>query len=112
MTQLEQLEKLKIMLGIESTDILKDDQLNLMLEVSSDIALQTLYPYSDTSTVTLPSKYDLWVVRASKEAYQHLGQEGVKSYSENGLSITYEDVTNGISKGLMSQLIPSVGIPK
>ena len=39
-----------------------------------------------------------------------MGEEGYVSYSENGLSYTKQ--TDLISKSLMNELIPRVGVPK
>jgi len=99
------LSQLKLLLGI--TDTSKDTLLNLLLKMATDLALRTLNPFEDDiDALVLPYKYDYWVVRATKEMYQNLGSETIKSYSENGLSITYADTLNGVSKALLSELVP------
>ena len=36
----------------------------------------------------LPSKYENWQLRCCIELYNQIGNQGIKSYSENGLSWT------------------------
>ena len=105
------LEELKLLLGISDTS--KDDLLELLLTRAEKLALRTMYPFEDDlDEIVLSSKYDDWLVSCAKEMYQNLGSENVKAYSENGLSITYTELSSGISKDLLSQLTPRVGVPK
>ena len=105
------LNDLKVLLGI--TDNSKDDLLSLLLETSKDLALRTMYPFKqDTSDLVLPLKYEYWAVLAAKEMYQNIGNEAVQSYSENGLSITYRDLSSGVSNSLLNQLVSKVVIPQ
>ncbi len=105
------LNDLKVLLGI--TDNSKDTLLNLLLTISKDLALRTIYPFKqDTSALILPLKYEYWAVLAAKEMYQNMGNEAVQSYSENGLSITYRDLSSGVSNSLLNQLVPKVGLPQ
>lgn len=62
--------------------------LNRLLEDSKYIALSIRYPYQDFSNMELPSKYKNWQLRCCQEIYNGIGTEGIKSYSENGLSWT------------------------
>lgn len=98
------LTKLKLLLNI--TDSSQDNLLNLLLELAIDKALRTLYPFEATDDKILPVKYNYWVIEASKQMYQALGSEQIKSYSENGLSITYADMESGISVSLLNELVP------
>ena len=105
------LNNLKLLLGI--TDATKDSLLQLLINNATMLAKTTLYPFvEDVESIVLGSRYNVWILQASKEMYQNLGQENVKSYSENGLSITYSEMTGGVSFDLMTQLVPKVGIPK
>lgn len=105
------LSNLKLLLGI--TDSSKDDLLSLLIQVAQDTALRKMYPFAkDISDKIVPLKYELWVVQAAKEMYQNLGNENVKRYSENGLSIEYKDLINGISNDLLNQLPSKVGVPE
>ena len=104
------LNNLKKLLSI--TDTSKDDLLNLLLEISIDLAKRTLYPFVvEYEEIFLSHKYDYWCVLAAKEMYQNMGNESIRSYSENGLSISYKDLTSGISNDLLKQLVPKVGVP-
>lgn len=62
--------------------------LNRLLEDSKYIGLSLRYPYKDFSNMELPSKYKNWQIRCCEEIYQSIGTQGIKSYSENGLSWT------------------------
>ena len=104
------LNNLKKLLNI--TDTSKDDLLTLLIEMAIDLAIRKLYPFKDdTSEIVLSHKYDYWCVLAAKEMYQNLGNESIKSYSENGLSISYKELTNGVSNDLLNQLVSKVGVP-
>lgn len=99
------LTQLKLLLNI--TDNSKDTLLNLLLKIAEDLALRTLNPFEeDIDSLVLPYKYNYWVVQASKNMYESMGSDNVKSYSENGLSISYRDLQNGVSKELLNQLVP------
>mgnify|MGYP003615234464 CR=1 FL=1 len=105
------LTNLKLLLSITSNDY--DSLLNLLITMAKDLAKLTLYPFEeDLTEIVLSHTYDYWVVMAAKEMYQNLGNENIRSYSENGLSISYKDMTNGLSMDLLNQLVPKVGIPK
>jgi hypothetical protein len=108
---MNKLANLKLVLNI--TDTSSDNLLNYLLSSAEQLAINKLYPFvDDTDEIVLSTKYDYWVVSCAKEMYQSLGSENVKSYSENGLSITYAEMSGGVSKELMNQLIPRVGVPK
>lgn len=62
--------------------------LNRLLEDSKYVALSIRYPYQDFSNMELPNKYKNWQLRCCQEIYNGIGTEGIKSYSENGLSWT------------------------
>ena len=105
------LNDLKLLLSITGNTY--DSLLNLLLKMANDLAKRTIYPFEEEfDEIVLSHKYDYWCVLAAKEMYQNMGNESIRSYSENGLSITYKDLTSGISKDLLGQLIPKVGIPE
>lgn len=110
LSETEKIAKIKIPLGISDTS--QDDLLEYLLNQVEDVAKGIVYPFEDYDELPLPSKYDWWSVRACVEMYNHKGQEGVRAYSENGLSITYEEMKSGMSSGLLSQLTPRVGVPR
>lgn len=81
--------------------------LNRLLEDSKYIALSIRYPYRDFSNMELPSKYKNWQLRCCQEIYNGIGTEGIKSYSENGLSWTRD--SGYISYELRNEIESMVG---
>ena len=84
--------------------------LNRLLDDSKYIALSLRYPYQDYSTMELPAKYNNWQLRCSEELYNGIGTEGIKSYSENGLSWTRD--SGYVSYELRGEIEPMVGYIK
>ena len=58
----------------------------------------------------LPKKYTNWQLRCCVEIYQGIGNEGIKSYSENGLAWTRDSAY--ISNELRGEIEPMVGYVK
>ena len=81
--------------------------LNRLLDDSKYIALSLRYPYEDYSELELPNKYKNWQLRCCEEIYQGIGTQGLKSYSENGLSWTRD--SGYISNELANEIEPVVG---
>lgn len=81
--------------------------LNRLLEDSKYIALSLRFPYQDYSNMSLPKKYNNWQIRCSVELYNSIGNEGIKSYSENGLSWTRD--SGYISYELRNEIEQIVG---
>jgi len=81
--------------------------LNRLLEDSKYVALSLRFPYKDYSTLELPTKYNNWQLRCCEEIYNSIGTEGIKSYSENGLSWTRD--SGYISYDLRGEIEPLVG---
>ena len=104
------LANLKLLLGKTGTTA-EDDLLTYLLEMATNLALETIYPFeADLSTFVLPSRYDTWVVEAAKQMYNTLGNEAVVKYSENGLSIEYAEMVGGVSAKHLNRLIPKVKV--
>ncbi len=82
--------------------------LNRLLEDSKYVALSLRFPYKDYSTLELPTKYNNWQLRCCEEIYNGIGTEGIKSYSENGLSWTRD--SGYISYDLRGEIEPMVGV--
>jgi len=81
--------------------------LNRLLDDSKYIALSLRYPYKDYSDIELPKKYNNWQLRCCEELYNSIGTQGIKSYSENGLSWTRD--SGYISYELRDEIQPIVG---
>ena len=84
--------------------------LDKLLEDSKFIALSIRYPYEDYSNMELPKKYYNWQLRCCEEIYNGIGTEGIKSYSENGLSWTRD--SGYISNELRNEIESFVGYIK
>ena len=81
--------------------------LNRLLEDSKYVGLSIRFPYKDFSNMELPNKYKNWQLRCCQEIYNGIGTEGIKSYSENGLSWTRD--SGYISYELRNEIEPMVG---
>jgi len=81
--------------------------LKRLLEDSKYIALSLRFPYKDYSNLELPSKYYNWQLRCCEEIYNGIGNVGIKSYAENGLSWTRD--SGYISYELRGEIEPMVG---
>lgn len=81
--------------------------LNRLLDDSKYVALSLRFPYQDYSDIELPKKYNNWQLRCCEEIYNGIGTEGIKSYSENGLSWTRD--SGYISYELRGEIEPMVG---
>ena len=81
--------------------------LNRLLDDSKYVALSLRYPYQEYSNMELPVKYNNWQLRCCEELYNGIGTQGIKSYSENGLSWTRD--SGYISYELRGEIEPLVG---
>lgn len=81
--------------------------LKRLLDDSKYIALSLRFPYKDYSEMELPKKYNNWQLRCSEEIYNSIGNVGIKSYAENGLSWTRD--SGYISYELRGEIEPMVG---
>lgn len=111
LTVVEQRAMLKVLIGDNN---LSDDICDTYLSIALDIAKRNLFPYDlNYEDIELPERYDFWQVQCAKELYDKNGFEGVSSYSENGLSISYSaNMIGSVSVGLMSQLLPKARVPQ
>lgn len=81
--------------------------LKRLLEDSKFLALSLRFPYQDYSSMELPAKYNNWQLRCCEELYKNIGTQGIKSYSENGLSWTRDSAY--ITHELSSEIEPMAG---
>ena len=84
-----------------------DEVLNRLLEDSKFVGLSIRFPYKDYSNMELPSKYKNLQLRCCEEIYNGIGTQGIKSYSENGLSWTRD--SGYISYELRNEIESTVG---
>lgn len=105
-----QIEEMRLELLGNINDSSQDDIFKLKLKQAKYIALETLYPFNKDIDI-LPTRIaNDWQVRCAIELFNRIGEEGLTSYSENGLSYTKN--TGLISKELMEELIPKADIPR
>lgn len=111
MTQEEQLIQMRITVLNDENDDSKDSVFTVMLNNAKAIALNTLYPFDKTITDIDETNFRLrnWQVRCAIELYNAIGKNGLQSYTENGLSVTY--FQNLISPVLYRELVPKAGAP-
>ena len=111
MTDEEQITQMRIVILEDATDSSKDAVFTVMLNNAKAIALNTLYPFDKTITDIEEDNFRLrnWQVRCATELYNAIGKNGLQSYTENGLSVTY--FQNLISPVLFRELVPKAGAP-
>lgn len=89
----------------------------LEINVVKDIYIRALYDYLnlrfpfDKSITSIPkgSERDyVWVKKRMVDIIERAGASSAIAYSENGLSIRFDDA--GISSELSSQVIPNMGV--
>ena len=103
MIEAEQLKKMRMEILKDAENPTKDDNFKSKLEDAKNIALDRIYPYQHEIN-ELPERLQNWQVRAAIELYNRLGEEGITSYGENGLSYSYK--TDLLSESLMQELPP------
>ena len=81
-----------------------------LLNTSKDILFDKLFPFDDTVEYVIPLRRYEWQLRCCVELFNLADKAGLTSYAENDLSWT--KVSDGLSRGLMNQLISNVGVPK
>ena len=109
MTEGEQITQMRIVILDDAQNDEKDDVFKVMLRNAKAIALNTLYPFDKTVVDIDEENFRLrnWQVRCAIELYNAIGKNGLQSYTENGLSVTY--FQNLISPILYRELTPKAG---
>lgn len=75
-----------------------------MIEIATEILLNTLYPFDDEIT-EIPPRKNSWIYRCVVEQIERKGMNSVVSYKENGLQVTFDKT--GISQSLLDELVPN-----
>lgn len=89
----------------EWENVLKD-----LLETSKSILFDKLFPFNDNVEYVIPQRRYEWQLRCCVELYNLADKSGLTSYAENDISWT--KISDGLSRHLLNQLIPNVGVPK
>ena len=85
----------------------KDDIFRLFLQRGKLRWLRLVYPFDDSVTELPDDKALDWQTDCAIELYNLDGNEGLKSYSENGLRESYTKA--GLSEDLVNELPPPHG---
>lgn len=110
-TEKQQLEKMRRKILENSSDTSKDEVFKDCLESAKNRYLNLVYPFDKDITELPDDRARNWQTDCAIELYNLDGDENLTSYSENGLSESYEKA--GLSNGLLSQLPPAkAGVPK
>lgn len=93
----------------------EDDSLDSIFKIKLEDAkyeyLRLVYPYNSEIEELPNDRARNWQTRCAIELYNLIGNENVTSYSENGLSESYDKA--GISQDLLNELPPAkAGVPK
>ena len=97
------LERLKL-----RTSELDESFLNDCLESAKNAILARRYPFGQSSV--LEKRFEDLQFRIALDLYNKIGAEGQLTHSENGASRTWE--SSWISKQLLMEVTPLVGVPK
>jgi len=100
---MEQLEKMKIKLGISLGDTSKDELLSLYLEDAENEILEL------THLNTIPDKLLNTQIELAIIYYNKQGIEGQTSHGEGGISRSFEE---GIPKEIMKKILAERRLPR
>lgn len=105
------LNNVKLMQGIE--DESQDDVLKVLIDVSISKLLELRYPFDlDKTEVDLEKRFEGWIARACSSMYENQGQYNISQFSQNGVQITYSNLSDGIDQSLINAIMPYAGVPK
>lgn len=94
-------------LSLNETDNELTPFLEDLITDTTNLFLMKRYPFDQSKTeIDLTVREWNWVLRACVEIYQGLGYAGIKSYIENGLSVTFDDMNGSISQALDDEITP------
>ena len=82
------------------------EEIEIMIECAKDILLDTLYPFNQEITEIPPRKVT-WIYRCVLEQIERKGMSSVVSYSENGISISFDK--SQVSETLIGEIVPNAG---
>lgn len=100
---MEQLDRLKLKLGISSEDTSEDNLLNLYLDDAKDTILELAH-LKELPESLLSTQTELAIIYYNKE-----GIEGQTSHSEGGISRSFEE---GIPESIMKKIRANRRLPR
>jgi len=105
-----QLDTLKIMLDIESTDVTKDALLTIHLDMATSfIAIRRNSYDAESGDPVLETDYEFIQLMMSTESYSKMGAEGEETHSEAGIKRSYESGAL-YSSSTIAMIIPKVRV--
>ena len=83
-----------------------DEDIEIMYDCAYDIMLNLRYPTQDIFEIpeNFLRKHRTWIFRCIQEHIDKEGMGNATSYSENGVSITFDK--SGLSKDILSEITP------
>ena len=98
----EPIKDLKVILDIDSTDSSSDDLLNLVVKRTKQRLLAKIKKGPDE---TVPNQLEYILFEVSVRRFNRLNNEGMKSYSEDGENVTFnEDDFTGFENEISNYL--------
>ena len=98
----ELIKDLKVILDIDSTDSSSDDLLNLVVKRTKQRLLTKIKKGPDE---TVPNQLEYILFEVSVRRFNRLNNEGMKSYSEDGENVTFnEDDFTGFENEISNYL--------
>ena len=94
MTLVEKVSMLKILLGVDESDISEDKRFEVYLDSAKREILSWRYSYANEKPDEVPDEYEMTQIHAVIAGYSISGAENQISHSENGISrsFKYEDM--------------------
>lgn len=100
-------EKIAMVENIACDPTVDDTVASLYLAIAKDKILQRAYPFrSDTSSLSLPKKYDVLQCQLAVRLLHRRGIEGEKSNIDNGIHRVFE---HAYDDDLLSEVMQVVG---
>ena len=96
------LETVKALVGNDVTD----ETINIYLKFAEQKILSRMYPWKDTTTLKVPSKYDQIHIELTTRYIFRRGIEGQGHSSENGVTRIYKTVNDD---DLLAEVMQVVG---
>lgn len=107
MTTCEKINMVKVLLGIENSDVSEDIRISTYLTVAEKEILSWRYSLSSQNVTSVPAEYEMTQIFAVIAGYSQSGAENQLSHSENGISRTFKH--EDMIAYIRSHVLPIVG---
>lgn len=110
-TEEEQIKEMRLEILRDINNATEDDMFKIKLKRAKQKYLSLVFPYDKDITELSNDRARDWQTKCAIELYSLSGDENLTSWSENGVSETYEKA--GLSQTLLNELPPArAGVPK